>query len=68
MRLRIGLLLFLAATAPCALTRTLSNLPRWTDTGPYVPIPARSHPVKTSGLETVIEPGDQTFDISLTGK
>jgi hypothetical protein len=50
------------------LTRTPSNLPRWTDTGPYEPIPARYHSVKTSGLETMIEPGDQTFDISVTGK
>jgi hypothetical protein len=40
----------------------------WEDTGPYVAIPARYHSVKTSGLETMIEPGDQTFDISLTGK
>lgn len=40
----------------------------WEDTGPYVPIPARYGSVKTSGLETTIEPGDQTFEISLTGK
>lgn len=38
----------------------------WEDTGPYVPIPRRYHAVKTSGLETTIEPGEQTFDISLT--
>jgi hypothetical protein len=40
----------------------------WEDTGPYVPIPARYGSVKTSGLETMIEPRHQTFDISLTGK
>lgn len=40
----------------------------WEDTGPYVPIPARYGSVKTSGLETMIAPGEQTFDISLTAK
>jgi hypothetical protein len=40
----------------------------WEDTGPHVPIPARYGSVKTSGLETTIEPGEQSFDISLTGK
>lgn len=38
----------------------------WEDTGPYVPIPRRYHSVKTSGLGTIVEPGEQTFDIGLT--
>lgn len=37
----------------------------WEDVGPYVPIPNRYGSVKTSGLEFLIEPGSQTFDIPL---
>ena len=33
-----------------------------------MPILTRFHSVKTSGLETMIEPGGQTFDILLKDK
>jgi hypothetical protein len=38
----------------------------WEDAGPYVPIPARYRSPKTSGIECMIAPGTQTFDIVLT--
>lgn len=40
----------------------------WEDTGPYVPIPARYHSPRTSGLVYEIRPGAQTFDIALEGQ
>lgn len=44
----------------------IDNSIGWEDTGPYVPIPKRYGSPKTSGLEVMIEPGEQTFDIRLT--
>ena len=38
----------------------------WEDTGPYVPIPQRYANPKTSGLEHMLAPGPQTFNIDLT--
>jgi hypothetical protein len=38
----------------------------WEDTGRYVPIPERYRSPQTSGLETMIVPGPQTFDLILT--
>ncbi len=40
----------------------------WEATGPSVPILTSCHSVKNSGLEAMIEPGGQTFDILLKEK
>lgn len=38
----------------------------WGDAGPYVPIPSRYASPTSSGLEVMIVPGAQTFDIELS--
>lgn len=43
----------------------IDNSIGWEDTGPYVPIPKRYGSPKTSGIECMIEPGEQTFEIRL---